>query len=108
MTKGSFKIYNITVQLQILMSVITSDLKQYAYQSLMYNYQIVATNYPILFSADNLPIGLTLDQTTGIIKGMPLVSGNFEIRLKVLNEGGESGTILFLTINPSLLLTEYF
>ena len=39
---------------------------------------------------------------------MPLVSGNFEIRLKVLNEGGESGTILFLTINPSLLLTEYF
>ena len=48
-------------------------------------FTIVATGEkPILFSADRLPNGLTLDPKTGIITGKLMEKGNHEVVLKIL------------------------
>ena len=61
-------------------------------------YQIVASDAPTSYVALNLPNGLTLDGTTGIISGKPAVAGTFNVTLKAANANG-LGAPSTLTIN---------
>ncbi len=40
-----------------------------------FSYQITADNQPVSFDAVNLPPGLTVNRTTGVISGVPTISG---------------------------------
>lgn len=105
---GSFKIYNISVSFEMPPPVVTSSLKESTFLTIPYTYQILATNSPIHFSAVNLPTGLSLNTQTGLISGIPLAAGDFEVQLIVANDGGESSSTFILTVLSSLLLRENF
>ncbi|HSC76136.1 MAG TPA: putative Ig domain-containing protein [Pseudomonadales bacterium] len=58
---------------------------------------------PFIWGAQDLPMGITLDGTTGVISGTPLVAGTFYVTF-TNNDTGESKnatTILPLTIFPA-------
>jgi PKD repeat protein len=63
-----------------------------------FNYQIIATNNPTSFDATNLPNGLIINQSTGLIAGTLNTIGNFTINLTATNSGGTGMANLVLTI----------
>ena len=69
-------------------------------------FTIVATGEkPILFSADRLPKGLTLDPKTGIITGKLMEKGNHEVVLKAQNQLGKSQKSLVIKVGDTISLT---
>lgn len=66
-------------------------------------YKIAATGEkPMLFAAENLPAGLTLDAITGIISGSIAQTGNYTVTLSASNSRGTA--LLPLTIKCGSLL----
>lgn len=60
-------------------------------------YQIKASEAPQSYAAQNLPAGLTLNRTTGVITGTPTQAGTFTIAVSATNStGAGNGT---LTVN---------
>ncbi|HEX5398152.1 MAG TPA: putative Ig domain-containing protein [Verrucomicrobiae bacterium] len=80
--------------------VITSVTNAAGIQGQPFTYTIIATNFPDAFSADPLPDGLTVDATSGVISGVPLVSGTFVITLGATNVYGADTNTLNLTLAP--------
>lgn len=80
---------------------ITSPLNVSAQLGQPFTYQITATNDPFEYSATNLPLGLTVNTTTGIIDGTPLETGSFGATISATNGAGE-GPPALLTIVISL------
>jgi len=65
-----------------------------------FNYQITADNTPTYFSASDLPAGLTIDNTSGLISGTPTAPGTYSVLLTASNSSGDGTLALTLTINP--------
>lgn len=80
---------------------ITSPLNVSAQLGQPFSYQISATNDPFEFSATNLPLGLAVNTTTGIIDGTPLEMGSFGVTISATNGAGD-GPPALLTIVISL------
>ncbi len=66
-----------------------------------YSFQITANNGPTSFNAANLPPGLTVDTTTGLISGTPTAVGTFNTATITSSNGSGSDTDL-VTFNISL------
>jgi len=64
-----------------------------------FTYTILASNGPTQFGASNLPLGLSIDATTGVISGTPLYGGIFTVPIWANNMWGTGSTNLVLTIN---------
>jgi hypothetical protein len=62
------------------------------------SYTISATNDPAWFGADPLPTGLSVDNVTGIISGIPLVTGTFAITIDATNAYGAASQTLTLNL----------
>ncbi|MBT7742505.1 MAG: hypothetical protein HN727_11945, partial [Opitutae bacterium] len=59
-----------------------------------YSYQINGSKGPTDFNATNLPQGLSVDYSTGIISGKPETTGSFNVQVTVENPSGfDTGTI---------------
>ncbi len=69
-----------------------------------FSYQITASNNPTSFGAANLPVGLQLDSASGLLSGVPLVSGSFNVPLSATNAFGSASTNLLLQIAPPIPL----
>src|SRR5205085_6317585 len=60
---------------------ITSPLTASAIVGSAFTYQITANNNPISYNATDLPGGLTVDTTTGLISGTPTATGTFPVTI---------------------------
>lgn len=60
---------------------------------------------PMQFSAENLPAGLTLDASSGIISGRVAAAGTFNVVLRSKNAHGEASRPFRIVAGPQLALT---
>jgi len=66
-----------------------------------FSYVISATNSPTSYSSTTLPIGLSLNTTTGVISGTPTTAGVFTVTDTAKNISGSGAGTLTITINPA-------
>ncbi|MBV9764167.1 MAG: putative Ig domain-containing protein [Acidobacteriaceae bacterium] len=62
----------------------------------VFSYQIVATNSPTSYSATGLPVGLSVNTTTGLISGTPTAAGSSTVTLGATNVSGTGNSTLML------------
>jgi PKD repeat protein len=77
---------------------ITSVLTSSGIVGTPYSYTITASNTPTSFGATNLPAGLTLNTSTGVISGTPTVAGTNSVIISASNSSGSGSATLVLTI----------
>ena len=72
-----------------------------------FSYTITATHSPNSFNATDLPPGLTVETTTGVISGTPTMAGTTSVTISASNAGGTDTATLVLTISllPAPVIT---
>jgi hypothetical protein len=63
-----------------------------------FSYQITASNNPISYAATNLPSGLSVNSSTGLISGTPTATGTSSVTISATNAGGTGSATLTVTI----------
>lgn len=66
-----------------------------------FSYQIIASNSPTSFAAANLPSGLSLNTSTGLISGTPTTAGTTNATLSATNATGTGNATLSIAIASS-------
>ncbi|MGA0094724.1 MAG: putative Ig domain-containing protein, partial [Chthoniobacterales bacterium] len=85
---------------------ITSNLITSGQINSAFAYQITASNNPASYTAANLPAGLSINTSTGLISGTPTEGGTFNATITALNDfGGTTATLQILIRVPTLTLT---
>ena len=94
---------NATLALQVFppAPAITIALSINATVGVPFTYQIAASNNATSYSAIGLPIGLTLNATSGLISGTPTAIGNSTVTLSATNAGGTGNATLLLRVRPA-------
>ena len=69
-----------------------------------FSYQILASNTPTSYNASQLPAGLGVDTTTGLISGTPTAAGSYTVAISAGNSGGSDYATLNLTIAAAPVL----
>ncbi len=90
-----------TGTLVITVGSITSPSTAVAQVGVPFNFTVSDSDNPSDFQASNLPQGLSINSTTGIISGTPLVAETIPITLAVTDAGGTSSGSLTLTVTPN-------
>lgn len=72
-----------------------------------FTYQITASGSPSSYAAIGLPPGLELDATTGLITGVPTISGTYSITVIARGPYGEASTHITITFAPNPLPHPY-
>lgn len=86
--------------------VITSATNVSTEPGVPFNYQIVATDSPTSYGASNLPAGLAVNTSSGLISGTPNVEGVSSVGLSATNANGTGVATLTLTVASVLTLVE--
>jgi hypothetical protein len=82
--------------------VIISSLYEIATNTIPYSYQILATNYPIIYSASNLPTGLSLNNLTGLISGTPNATASiYYVQLFAANYDATGSAFMTMSLAPA-------
>jgi carbohydrate binding protein with CBM6 domain/putative Ig domain-containing protein len=66
-----------------------------------FSYTITGSSSPTSYHATNLPAGLTINTSTGVISGTPTTLGISNVIISATNAGGTGTNTLVLTINPA-------
>jgi hypothetical protein len=78
----------ITIQPAPATPVITSALSALGRAGVAFSYTATASEGPTSFVASGLPTGLSMVSTSGVISGLPTVSGTFTVALRAANPAG--------------------
>ncbi len=92
----------LTLDLATSAPVINSSLVKNGAQGQPLTYAIQAANNAVSFSAGPLPAGLNLNPASGVISGVPLVSGSFAITLGAVNPFGSDSQVLTMNLGTGL------
>jgi hypothetical protein len=84
---------------------ISSALTASAVASTAFEYQIEASNNPTSYNAANLPTGLTIDTSTGLISGTPTTGGVRNVTITASNDLGSDSQTLVITVNTVPTIT---
>jgi hypothetical protein len=79
--------------------VITSSPSVSAKAGESFTYQILASNNPTSYAAQNLPQGLSLDTSSGLISGIVTTAGNYTATIQAGNSGGDGTQALSIAIS---------
>ena len=84
--------------------IITTITLPRGYMHIPYNQRLIASGTePISWSpVGNLPPGLTLNQTTGVISGIPTLNGSFIFTVRATNVAGSATETVAITIVPTV------
>ncbi len=77
---------------------ITSSLAAVGFLGQPFSFAVTAANTPLGFTASNLPPGLAFNTTNGVISGMPVLAGNFQVPLTASNAAGLGASVVNITI----------
>jgi hypothetical protein len=93
---GDSKILNLNLAsgAPLILGSLTSN----GQQGQPFSYTIRASNNPTLFTAGPLPDGLNVNETNGVISGVPLVSGSFAVAIGAQNQFGADSRTLTLNL----------
>ena len=83
---------------QVLVPVVNSAASASGQVGVAFSYQITASNAALVYGASGLPAGLSLDDTTGILSGVPTAAGTFTVTLMATNSAGTGTASLTLTV----------
>ena len=98
---GSFKANALIAALALPPApVVTSALTASGTVGAAFGYSITASNSPTSFSAANLPAGLGVNTSNGVISGTPTTAGTKSATISATNAGGTGSATLVFTINP--------
>ncbi len=78
--------------------VISSALVATGIVGTAFTYTITGSNTPTTYNATGLPVGLTVNTTTGVISGFPTVFGISSIAISATNATGTGTATLVLTV----------
>lgn len=94
----------LTITIGLATPVVTSAGVANATSGVPFTYQITASNLPASFNATGLPPGLSVDTTTGMISGTPVVgmTSTFMVTLSATNAAAVPTGTKILTLNISL------
>jgi len=94
---------NGVITMRLSAPVISSTLSESGTQGAAFNYQIAATNSPTSFGASNLPAGLNVNTTTGLISGTPTATGTTTVTISASNAEGAGTNTLVITVTRAML-----
>ncbi|MES2847792.1 MAG: sugar-binding protein [Bacteroidota bacterium] len=63
-----------------------------------FNYIITASNSPTSYGATGLPAGLNVNTSTGVINGIPITAGTYNVTVRATNAGGTGTKTVAITI----------
>ncbi len=92
---------NSRVQVSNSFPVISGPTTATVVQDGNFNYQITATNNQTIYGATNLPSGLTVNNGTGLITGIPSGSGTTDATISATNSDGTSTAVLTIAVSPA-------
>jgi uncharacterized repeat protein (TIGR03803 family) len=81
--------------------LITSSTTATGALTVPFSYQVIATNNPTNFTAANLPDGLSIGPTTGLISGTPTTVQSKTVTLTASNASGSCTTTLTITVGAA-------
>jgi len=79
-------------------TAVTSPLSAIAFLGQPFSFNVTAANSPLLYSATNLPPGLSFNPTNGLIAGLPNLAGNYQVLLTATNVTGLGASVLNLQV----------
>ncbi len=79
-------------------SVVTSPLSAVAFLGQPFSFAVTAANTPLGFTASGLPPGLSFNNASGLISGVPMLAGNFMVSLTSSNNAGVGASALDITV----------
>jgi uncharacterized protein (DUF1800 family) len=79
-------------------AVVVSALSAVAFLGQPFTFTVTAANTPLGFTAKGLPPGLAFNNTNGLISGVPLVAGNFQVTLTASNLVGTGASVLSIAV----------
>ena len=64
----------------------------------------VSGDTPITYSATGLPLGLSVNTTTGVISGTPTMTGSHSVTVTASNDGGDDDVMFDIEVDESFII----